>query len=183
MKETMSCLVMRPPRPVPTICARLIPCSRAILRTRGDERASSSPSVEVSGAKCEMLLDGAAACDGMGFCSMLGEGFSETASAAPAPTAAEAVSEKPSPSIEQKPIPSQAAAPSSSISHLAPETSTEGEEEARSSPLVRKIAREHGINLAQIVGTGLGGRITKQDIVSFIRTNHPQRPCLRVHPH
>ena len=97
-----------------------------------------------------------------------GEASAARKSAAPAPTAAEAVSEKPSPSIEQKPIPSQAAAPSSSISHLAPETSTEGEEEARSSPLVRKIAREHGINLAQIVGTGLGGRITKQDIVSFI---------------
>jgi pyruvate dehydrogenase E2 component (dihydrolipoamide acetyltransferase) len=42
------------------------------------------------------------------------------------------------------------------------------EEEARSSPLVRKIAREHGINLSQISGTGLGGRISKQDIMSFI---------------
>jgi pyruvate dehydrogenase E2 component (dihydrolipoyllysine-residue acetyltransferase) len=44
----------------------------------------------------------------------------------------------------------------------------EEEEEARSSPLVRKIAREHGISLSQISGTGLGGRITKQDIMSFI---------------
>ncbi len=42
------------------------------------------------------------------------------------------------------------------------------EEEARSSPLVRKIAREHGVNLSQVSGTGLGGRITKQDILSFI---------------
>jgi pyruvate dehydrogenase E2 component (dihydrolipoamide acetyltransferase) len=44
------------------------------------------------------------------------------------------------------------------------------EEEARSSPLVRKIAREHGISLSQISGTGLGGRITKQDITSFIES-------------
>jgi pyruvate dehydrogenase E2 component (dihydrolipoamide acetyltransferase) len=44
----------------------------------------------------------------------------------------------------------------------------EGEEEARSSPLVRKIAREHGVSLSQITGTGLGGRITKQDIMQFI---------------
>ena len=44
----------------------------------------------------------------------------------------------------------------------------EEQEEARSSPLVRKIAREHGISLAQITGTGLGGRITKQDIMQFI---------------
>jgi pyruvate dehydrogenase E2 component (dihydrolipoamide acetyltransferase) len=44
----------------------------------------------------------------------------------------------------------------------------EEEEEARSSPLVRKIAREHGISLSQVTGTGLGGRITKQDIMQFI---------------
>ena len=42
------------------------------------------------------------------------------------------------------------------------------DEEARSSPLVRKIAREHGVNLSQVPGTGLGGRITKQDIMAFI---------------
>ena len=44
----------------------------------------------------------------------------------------------------------------------------EEDEEARSSPLVRKIAREHGISLSQVSGTGLGGRITKQDIMQFI---------------
>jgi pyruvate dehydrogenase E2 component (dihydrolipoamide acetyltransferase) len=48
------------------------------------------------------------------------------------------------------------------------------EEEARSSPLVRKIAREHGVNLSQISGTGLGGRITKQDITSFIESQSSQ---------
>jgi pyruvate dehydrogenase E2 component (dihydrolipoyllysine-residue acetyltransferase) len=44
----------------------------------------------------------------------------------------------------------------------------EEEDHARSSPLVRKIAREHNINLAQVSGTGLGGRITKQDITAFL---------------
>jgi 2-oxoglutarate dehydrogenase E2 component (dihydrolipoamide succinyltransferase) len=34
--------------------------------------------------------------------------------------------------------------------------------------LVRKIARENNINLAQVPGTGLGGRITKQDITAFL---------------
>ena len=46
----------------------------------------------------------------------------------------------------------------------------ETEEEARSSPLVRKIAREHGVSLSQVSGTGLGGRISKQDILSFIES-------------
>ena len=38
----------------------------------------------------------------------------------------------------------------------------------RTSPLVRRIAREHGIDIALIVGTGQGGRVTKQDILGFI---------------
>jgi pyruvate dehydrogenase E2 component (dihydrolipoyllysine-residue acetyltransferase) len=39
---------------------------------------------------------------------------------------------------------------------------------ARSSPLVRNIAREHGVNLDEVPGTGLGGRVTKDDILNFI---------------
>jgi len=38
----------------------------------------------------------------------------------------------------------------------------------RSSPLVRKIAKENNVDLAQVPGTGLGGRITKEDIEGFI---------------
>ena len=38
----------------------------------------------------------------------------------------------------------------------------------RSSPLVRKIAKEHGIDISQIEGTGISGRVTKNDILSFI---------------
>ena len=50
--------------------------------------------------------------------------------------------------------------------------SEEQDEHTRSSPLVRKIAREHNINLSQVQGSGLGGRITKQDIESFIEGQH-----------
>ncbi len=46
------------------------------------------------------------------------------------------------------------------------DTSEQGK--VRSSPLVRKIAKENNVNLAQVSGTGLGGRITKEDIESFI---------------
>jgi 2-oxoglutarate dehydrogenase E2 component (dihydrolipoamide succinyltransferase) len=38
----------------------------------------------------------------------------------------------------------------------------------RSSPLVRKIAAEHGIELASMQGTGIAGRVTKRDIESYI---------------
>ena len=38
----------------------------------------------------------------------------------------------------------------------------------RSSPLVRRIAREHRVDLAEMTGTGDGGRVSKKDILSFL---------------
>jgi pyruvate dehydrogenase E2 component (dihydrolipoyllysine-residue acetyltransferase) len=38
----------------------------------------------------------------------------------------------------------------------------------RSSPLVRRIAREHNIDIARLKGSGIGGRVTKQDILSVV---------------
>ena len=38
----------------------------------------------------------------------------------------------------------------------------------RSSPLVRRIAREHNVDIRQINGTGISGRVTKHDILGFI---------------
>ncbi len=70
--------------------------------------------------------------------------------------------------------PAQAApaAPPPKVAAAAPAPAApsheEEDEHARSSPLVRKIAREHNVNLSQVSGTGLGGRITKQDILDFI---------------
>jgi len=55
-------------------------------------------------------------------------------------------------------------------------------EETRSSPLVRKIAREHGVSLAQVTGTGLGGRITKQDIMQFIESLESAQPASAAAP-
>src|SRR6266508_3259489 len=46
----------------------------------------------------------------------------------------------------------------------------------KSSPLVRKIAEEHGIDIAQLEGTGMSGRVTKNDILSFIESGVPARP-------
>ena len=51
-----------------------------------------------------------------------------------------------------------------------PEASEPG---LRSSPLVRKMAREHGLDLSQLTGTGRGGRVTKQDIENFLAKPSP----------
>src|SRR5262249_54355836 len=82
--------------------------------------------------------------------------------AAPAAQGSEArsqVARSPEPEQEQ---PIAAAAPA--------DKGAEEQEQARtrSSPLVRKIAAEHGVDISQIEGTGLAGRVTKNDILSFI---------------
>jgi 2-oxoglutarate dehydrogenase dihydrolipoamide succinyltransferase (E2 component) len=41
-------------------------------------------------------------------------------------------------------------------------------ERVRTSPLVKRLAEQYGINLAEVPGTGIGGRVSKQDILSFI---------------
>jgi 2-oxoglutarate dehydrogenase E2 component (dihydrolipoamide succinyltransferase) len=40
----------------------------------------------------------------------------------------------------------------------------------KSSPLVRKIAQEHGVDISKLEGTGISGRVTKNDILSFIES-------------
>jgi len=46
----------------------------------------------------------------------------------------------------------------------------------KSSPLVRNIAKEHGIDITRIPGSGISGRVTKHDILSFIETGAALRP-------
>ncbi len=52
----------------------------------------------------------------------------------------------------------------------AAEQGTDGEM-PRSSPLVRKLAREYGLDLRRIRGTGLGGRVTREDVENYLREN------------
>ena len=46
----------------------------------------------------------------------------------------------------------------------------------KSSPLVRNIAKEHGIDITRIPGSGISGRVTKDDIMSFLETGAALRP-------
>ena len=45
----------------------------------------------------------------------------------------------------------------------------------KSSPLVRRIAQEHDVDIPQIQGTGISGRVTKHDILGYIESGAPQR--------
>ena len=50
---------------------------------------------------------------------------------------------------------------------------TRAAEDIRSSPLVRRIARENNVDLTAVPGTGLGGRISKTDILNFVQQHGP----------
>ncbi len=86
------------------------------------------------------------------------------AASAPAKAAAPAA-----PAAEKKAAPpTPAAAPAAPVAATPAPTPAADSEDVRSSPLVRKMARDHGVDLSRVPGSGLGGRITKQDIQSFI---------------
>jgi 2-oxoglutarate dehydrogenase E2 component (dihydrolipoamide succinyltransferase) len=48
------------------------------------------------------------------------------------------------------------------------EASVEELRQTRSSPVVRKIAAEHGVDISQLTGSGISGRVTKQDILGHL---------------
>ncbi len=44
------------------------------------------------------------------------------------------------------------------------------------SPAVRQLAREHGVDLALLTGTGEGGRVTKKDLLDYVSAHQPSSP-------
>ena len=68
------------------------------------------------------------------------------------------------------------AAPAAPAAAAAPEgpATLEDLRRTRSSPLVRKIAKEHGIDISRMNGTGISGRVTKKDITTFIESGQAQ---------
>jgi 2-oxoglutarate dehydrogenase E2 component (dihydrolipoamide succinyltransferase) len=76
-----------------------------------------------------------------------------------------------------------AAAPSPAEKQAGPGPASEDAPRQRSSPLVRRIAKEHNVDVSQIQGSGTGGRVTKHDILGFLE-EHPDggatRPATRT---
>ena len=66
------------------------------------------------------------------------------------------------------PVHSGTVAPLAAMAPVAEED--EGDDRQKSSPLVRRIAKEHNIDIGRIQGSGIGGRVTKQDILTFIES-------------
>ena len=96
------------------------------------------------------------------------------AEAAPAETAPEPVAtaapEAPAPAAEPvapaPPVAEPAAAPAAPTQPTAPQTTPGASNAAYVTPIVRKLAHDKGIDLGSVVGSGVGGRIRKQDVLA-----------------
>jgi len=88
---------------------------------------------------------------------------------APPPPAPEKKAEAPAP-LPAAPAPAAKPAPVPAAGAPAPPRPAQAAEKIRSSPLVRRIAREKGIDLSQLSGTGAGGRISKKDILAALES-------------
>jgi len=104
----------------------------------------------------------------------------ETQRAAAPPAAAAASAGGPPPKFESMPAAPAATHPSAARERGSSQSngnSFEDRVRTRSSPLVRKIAAEHGLDIAAMQGSGIAGRVTKKDILEFIESgaSQPQR--------
>jgi 2-oxoglutarate dehydrogenase E2 component (dihydrolipoamide succinyltransferase) len=104
---------------------------------------------------------------------------------AAAPSAPEAEAAPAAAPAAPEPAPAPAAAPVAAAPEVAPAPEAEAPEEnvtslderrrTKSSPLVRKIAEENNVDIGQIPGTGVSGRVTKNDILDFLQ--QPAKPA------
>ncbi|TMX33884.1 pyruvate dehydrogenase complex dihydrolipoyllysine-residue acetyltransferase [Vibrio sp. Hep-1b-8] len=91
----------------------------------------------------------------------------EVAGAAPAPVAAPAQAAAPAAAAPKAEAP--AAAPKAEAPAAATGDFQENNEYAHASPVVRRLAREFGVNLSKVKGTGRKSRILKEDVQSYVK--------------
>ncbi|HUG02600.1 MAG TPA: dihydrolipoamide acetyltransferase family protein [Longimicrobiales bacterium] len=118
-----------------------------------DEKAAGAPAAEAPAARAGgVAAEATPQADG-------------AASPAPASDAATAdAGARPAPASK---APAAAAPEAPSGETSGPETADE-RLRRRSTPLVRRIAEEHGVDLSAVAGTGRAGRVTKEDILSYV---------------
>jgi 2-oxoglutarate dehydrogenase E2 component (dihydrolipoamide succinyltransferase) len=89
---------------------------------------------------------------------------------APAPPAEE-------PAAAAEPAPAPAAPIEPAPAAPAPVASAAGNGKTFVSPVVARIAAEHGVDPSAVPGTGAGGRVTKKDILAYIESGPPAAPA------
>jgi 2-oxoglutarate dehydrogenase E2 component (dihydrolipoamide succinyltransferase) len=110
-----------------------------------------------------------------------------TAAGAPPPAASSAPDGSAAPPPDagpSEPVTARSAAPAPAPAASAGPQTLGDLRRQRSSPLVRRIAREHDIDITDLNGTGISGRVTKKDILAYVegggaKARAPQAPTAR----
>jgi pyruvate/2-oxoglutarate dehydrogenase complex dihydrolipoamide acyltransferase (E2) component len=155
------------------------------LKQQGEQVEADEPLLEIStdkvdtevpspgsGVLSEILVQEGQTVDvGTKLAVIGGDGAQAEAPAPPVPATAEAAAEAQAPSSAETPAPAAPSQPAPEPAEPEPAQSANGKTFV--SPVVAKIASEHGVDPSQIEGTGRGGRVTKKDILGFIETGAP----------
>ncbi len=152
------------------------------LKKKGDRVERDEPLFEISTDKVDTEIPSPAA-------GVLAEILVEEGQTVPINTVVARIEETGDgrTAVEEKPVAAPPPAPKAEVSPAAAppppaapppqpaaEAALEGEIPGPISPLVRRMAREHGIDLREVKGTGSGGRITKQDVEAYLATRAAQ---------
>jgi len=146
------------------------------IKKVGDKVERDEPLFEISTDKVDAEIPSPAA--GVLKEIKVGEGTTVQINTVVAVIDAEGAAVAPAPA---KPLaPPAAAAPAAAppkaekvVSMPRPPAAPAEERKIRSSPLVRRLAREHSLDLSTVTGTGAGGRITKQDTLAAVASAAP----------
>ncbi len=153
------------------------------LKQQGEQVEADEPLLEIStdkvdtevpspgsGVLTEILVQEGQTVDvGTKLAVIGGDGAQAEAPAPPQPATAQAAAEAQPPSSTESPAPAAPAQPAPA----EPEPAHSANGKTFVSPVVAKIASEHGVDPSQVEGTGRGGRVTKKDILGFIETGSP----------
>jgi len=162
------------------------------LKQVGDEIAVGDPLAEIETDKVSLEIEateagvlsktyvdeGATVPIGTPIAAIGEESVDVAASAQPAEAAEEPAAAEPAPAAEPEPMAAAASGangraaadvPAPAPAQAAPVAAATGSgERLRASPLVKRLAAEHGIDLSSVSGTGPGGRIVRDDIASLL---------------
>ncbi len=158
------------------------------LKQPGDQVARDEPLLEIStdkvdtevpspgeGVVTQILVPEGETVEVGTVLALIGPAESAPAEAPPAPAAEPAPAEPPTSAPEPAPAEPTAAPPAPAPAPVAP--SAAGNGKTFVSPVVARIASEHGVDPSSVPGTGAGGRVTKKDILAFIESGTQPAPA------
>ncbi|MGI8478903.1 MAG: dihydrolipoamide acetyltransferase family protein [Gaiellaceae bacterium] len=165
------------------------------LKQQGEPIARDEPLLEIStdkvdtevpspgeGVLAEILVSEGQTVDVGTVLGRIGPAGSEEVASAPEEPAPALAPAEPTAAAPEPAPPAAAPAPAAPVAAAAPQTETAGNGRAFVSPVVARIAAEHGVDTTAVSGTGTGGRVTKKDILAFIESGAQAAPAAETVP-